>query len=214
MMGIVTSGDYFSPAEKEQIRCAVVTAEAETSGEIVPMVVDRSDSYREAEELGGVLMAGLIAFGCLLVSQHSSIWTYIPLVFLFFLPSRALLRKFPVLKLPLIGRERIDEAVRERAVRAFYDNGLYRTKDETGVLIFISMLERKVWILADRGIYRKLPHEHWQTLASEVSAGIRDGRACSALCGAIAGCGSILSEHFPKNDVDLNELPDDLIMEG
>lgn len=211
-MGIVTSGDYFTAAEKEQIRLAVGAAEAETSGEIAPMLVDRSDSYREAEALGGVLLAGLISLGCSLLSRHVTIWTYIPLVFLFFLPSRALLRKFPMLKLPFIGRERIDEAVRERAVRAFYENGLYRTSRETGVLIFISLLERKVWILADRGIHRKLPHEQWQSLASEVSAGIREGRACSALCGVIAGCGAILSEHFPKSDDDMNELPDDLIM--
>jgi putative membrane protein len=211
-MGNVTSGDYFSPAEQDQIRCAVAAAEAETSGEIVPMVVDRSDSYREAETLGGVLLAGLVSLGCSLLSQHDTLWTYIPLVFLFFLPSRALFRKIPSLKLPLIGRERIAEAVRERAVRAFYDNGLFRTKGETGVLIFISLLERKVWILADRGIYRELPHEHWQTLALEVSAGIRDGRACAALCGVIAKSGAILAKHFPKCDYDLNELPDDLIM--
>jgi putative membrane protein len=211
-MGIVTSGDYFSPDEQEQIRSAVAAAEAETSGEIVPMVVDRSDSYRESETLGGVLLAGLISLGCLLLSQFDTIWTYIPLVFLFFLPSRALIRKYPKLKLPLIGKERIAEAVRERAVRAFYENGLYRTKGETGVLIFISLLERKVWILADRGIYRKLPHEHWQTLTSEVSAGIRAGRACAALCGVITKSGAILAEHFPKSDDDLNELPDDLIM--
>ena len=131
-MGIVTSGDYFTAAEKEQIRLAVGAAEAETSGEIAPMLVDRSDSYREAEALGGVLLAGLISLGCSLLSRHVTIWTYIPLVFLFFLPSRALLRKFPMLKLPFIGRERIDEAVRERAVRAFYENGLYRTRGKPG----------------------------------------------------------------------------------
>ena len=210
-MKTTSAKSLFSEAELEQIRLAVVAAESATSGEIVPMVVARSDSYREAEALGGVLLSGLIALVCALLIRHETVWTYIPLVFLLYIPSRLLFQRYPSLKLPFAGRERIAEAVQERAVRAFYEKGLYRTRGENGVLVFISLLERKVWILADRGIHRKLPHDDWQSLAAEVSAGIRDGRACAALCGVIARCGAILAEHFPKGADDQNELPDDLI---
>lgn len=210
-MKIKNAKDLFTEAEQERIRLAVEAAEATTSGEIATMMVERSDRYREAEILGGVLLAGMLALICAILIQHVTIWTYIPLVFLLFLPFRALLLRFPAHKLSFVGRRRIEEAVRERAVRAFYEKRLYKTKDETGILIFISIMERKVWILADRGIDRKIHHSDWQALASEISEGIRGGRGCESLCKVIEKCGKILATHFPRMPDDVNELPDDLI---
>jgi len=104
------------------------------------------------------------------------------------------------------------EAVRERAVRAFFEKGLYKTRDETGILIFISILERKVWILGDKGINAKIAPQFWSSLADELSAGLRQNRACEALCTVIEKCGEILKEHFPKRVDDVNELEDELIV--
>jgi putative membrane protein len=203
---------FFSGAELERIKQAVEEAESVTSGEIATMVVDQSDSYREAETLGAVLVAGLLALIGAVALHHVTIWTYIPLVFLLFFPSRWLMGRYPQLKLPFVGRERIAEAVRERAVRAFFEKGLYKTRDETGILIFISLLERKVWILGDRGIDRKISLETWQVLARELSGGIREGRACEALRSVIDKCGKILAEHFPKKRDDTNELANEMIL--
>lgn len=229
------SRNFFSEEENARIRKAVEAAEADTSGEIVAMVVHRSDSYREAEILGAVLTAAFLALlveaaiqlfslwiatsgwgggGRLqaeLVIYGVSVWTYVPLTFLLFFPMRYLFRRCETLKLPFAGRKRIQEAVRERAVRAFYEKGLYRTRDETGILIFLSLLEHKVWILGDRGIDSKIPHQEWQDLAGELSRGMREGRACDALCSVIAACGVALASHFPRRPDDTNELVDGVI---
>lgn len=233
-MQTVKSRDFFNEKDKEAIKNAVEKAESSTSCEIAPMIVDHSDSYREAEVLGGVLLAGLLAFIVSVLIEYAAmnagnsewggmsngvhflhfgiyIWTYIPLVFLFFFPSRLIFRKYPVLKLPLVGRKRVEQAVRERAVRAFYEKGLYKTRDETGVLVFISLLERKVWILGDRGVDRIIPHSFWQAHARELSAGIRDDRACEALCDVIQSIGKEMAGHFPRKPDDTNELRDQLI---
>jgi putative membrane protein len=199
----------------------VERAEALTSGEIATMIVDQSDRYREAEVLGGVLVAGLAALVISVAAHYvtilshipldMTIWSYVPLVFLLYFPARYLFIKFPHLKLPFIDTKRLMHAVRERAVRAFFEKRLYKTRDENGILIFISLLERKVWILDDRGIDRKIPFETWLALAREISAGIRGGRACEALCGVVEQCGKLLAEHFPKKPDDTNELTDELI---
>ncbi len=226
---------FFSDEEHEKIREVVKAAEMNTSGEIATMVVDRSDSYREAETLGAVLLSGLMALLVEVLIEYSvisaaspdwsvaghkrsmfflygiSIWTYIPLVFLLFFPSKLIFRKYPLLKLPFVGRKRIDEAVRERAVRAFYEKGLYKTRDETGILIFISLMERKVWILGDRGINRKIPHSRWRELARNLSTGVREDKAFPALCGVIESLGRELALHFPKKTDDVNELSDDVL---
>ncbi len=229
------SASFFTEEENARIRSAIEKAEANTSGEIVTMVIDHSDSYREAEILGAVLTAAFCAFlfeitiqiGLLWFSNSGwgagsalnaeivlygvSLWTYIPLVIILFFPLRLLFRRYEVLKLPFVGKTRIEEAVRERAVRAFFEKELYRTRDETGILIFLSLLEHKVWILADRGINSRLPHDQWQELARELSLGMREKRACEALCEVIGSCGEVLAQHFPRKADDTNELADHVL---
>jgi putative membrane protein len=206
-----TTTDFFSPAEQEAIRRAVEEAETRSSGEIVTMVVQESDRYLEAEKLGALLVAALVALVLAVVARHVTIWTYIPVVCLLFFPTLLLFRRFPRLKLPFAGARRQGEAVRERALTAFYQKGLYRTREETGILIFISLNERKVWILGDRGINEKIQPGYWEGLAGELASGIRAGRGGEAILSVIAECGSELARHFPRRADDLNELPDDLL---
>lgn len=203
---------FLGEEDKERIRRAVESAEAGTSGEIATMVVDHSDRYREAEVLGGILLAGLASVIIAVATQHTTIWSFLPLTLLLSYPARLLFHRFPRLKFPFVNKRRMMHAVRERAVRAFFEKKLYKTRDENGILIFISILERKVWILGDRNIDRKIPHETWEALAREVSTGIRGGRASEALCAVIEKSGRILAEHFPKTVDDVNELPDDLLV--
>ena len=104
-------------------------------------------------------------------------------------------------------------AVMQRAVGAFYEKELYKTKKNTGVLFFISLFERKVWILADKGIYVKIEQETLNRFADTVSAGIKEGNACEALCIAIIEAGELLSKYFPITSGDTDELPDEVITE-
>lgn len=205
--------ELFSAEEQERIRKAIEDVEAHTSGEVATMVVDRSDSYREAEILGAVLVAGLLALILAVLFHHITIWSYVPMVLVLFLPAHLLIRHVPRLGLPFAGAKRIEEAVRERAVRAFFEEGLYRTRDETGILIFISLLEHKVWILGDRGINEKINPESWQALAQQVAEGIKANNAADAVVRVITQCGEELRKHFPKKDDDIDELTNLLLRE-
>lgn len=197
--------------EKEAIRAAVAKAESRSTGEIVTVVVEQSDRYLEAERLGALLLAALSAAIAAIATAHVTIWTYIPLVLLLYFPVLALFRRFPRLKLCFVGPARQAIAVRERAVAAFYEKGVHRTRQETGILIFISLLERKVWILADRGINQKIPPHSWNELAAELAAGLREGRVAEALGHAIDACGDQLALHFPRQGADTNELSDEIL---
>ncbi len=207
----VKSEKYFSEAEQELIRQAVQAAEADTSGEIATMVVDESDRYPEAELSAALFIATMVSLVLAVLTEHVTIWSYIPMAMLFFIPGRFLVQRFPRLKLPFAGRRRIAEEVHQRAVRAFFEKGLYRTRHETGVLIFMSMLERKVWILGDRGINERIDPTSWQVMAGELAEGLATGKGCDALCSVIAKCGTELSRHFPHHQGDANELPDQLL---
>ena len=207
----IRAKDFFSKTERETIKQAVLGVERNTSGEIAVMVVEASDQYRDAEILGSVLLSGLFALVASLLLNHITIWFYIPAAFVLFFPCWYLFKKLPHLKLALVREQDAVQEVKEKAIHAFYERGLHRTKLETGILIFISLFERKVWILGDRGINEKIDPEFWGSLVTELTKGIRDGKALDALCSVIGKCGAELAKQFPGRHDDTNELPDDVI---
>ena len=204
--------NFFSESEKQQISILVKKAECKTSGEIAVMVVDGSDSYREAEILGALLLSAFIALIVAVSLHHVTVWSYIPAVIIFWFPALYFMRGLPHFKLAFAGKKLLEEAVRERAVRAFFEKKLYLTRRETGILIFISILERKVWILGDRGINQQIDPHFWLALAGELAGKIREGHAFEGLCAVIEKLGWILEEHFPKEADDTNELSDEVIV--
>jgi putative membrane protein len=204
---------FFTKEEKERIKNTTKEVECRTSGEIVVMVVDRSDDYFDGEVIGGVVAGSLFSLIITALFFNASLWFFIPLTFIFFFPFRFIFRKYHHLRTAFLSARRREHAVRHRAIRAFHEKGLTRTKEHTGVLFFISLLERKVWVLADRGIHEKIGQETLNKFAAQVSKGIADGIACDALCEAIKEAGDLLARHFPCSPDDTDELPDGVITE-
>jgi putative membrane protein len=216
---------FFTKEEKERIKETTADVESRTIGEIAVVVVDYSGFYREAEIIGGVFsgsLASLIATEILFHASetvaefffHSTMWLFIPLTVVLFFPFRFLFRLKPSLKFAFVGKKRKEGAVKERALRAFYEKGLYKTKQNTGVLFFLSLMERKVWVLADKGIHKKVHQNTLNRFAGIVSKGIKDRRACDALCEAITEAGELLAKHFPCVAGDIDELPDDVMFDS
>jgi putative membrane protein len=203
--------EFFTKEEHERIRATTGEVESRTIGEVAVMVVDSSDHYMEAEVVGGAVLAGVAALIPTVAYFYASVWSFIPIGFLLFFPARLLFARVPFLKAALIGRRRKEHAVRLRAMRAFYEKDLHRNRKNTGVLFFLSLFERKVWVLADSGIHARIEQKTLDRFAGMVSTGIREGRACDALCDAIREAGDLLAKHFPSTPIDTNELPDELI---
>jgi len=199
---------YLSSDQQAAIRAAVSKAESHTSGEIVPLLAAQSDDYREAAAQAAVIIAAALALALALIIHDTSVWFFLPTAFLLYFPALAAVHRLPRLKLAFTPAARVSEVVRRQAMRVFYEKGLHRTRNANGILIFISLLERKVWILGDRGINAVIPPEHWVTLASALSSGIRQGQLTEALVGVITEVGDVLRQHFPIRPDDVNELPD------
>jgi putative membrane protein len=205
---------FFTREEKEKLKKTTIDVESRTIGEIAIMVVDHSSQYNDAEIIGGISLGSLVSLIVTDLYFHTSVWFFIPFAFLFFFPSRLLFQKMPWLKRVFVGKKRKEKAVKERAIKAFYEKGLYRTKENTGVLFFLSLLERKVWVLADKGIHGKIHQQTLNKFANIVSKGIRDGRACDALIEAIQGAGEMLAQHYPIKAGDVDELSDEVICDS
>jgi putative membrane protein len=204
--------NFFSAGENAEIGAAIKTVEKNTAGEIAVMVVDASDSYPEANILSGVILGGLAATVITELFFADSLT-----VFMIFFAGLSLVTgwmtdHFPVLKRIFILKNRVDELVREQAVQSFYEKGLHKTRDATGVFFFISLFEHKVWILADRGIYSRISQQELQVYAGDMANGIRQSNAAEILCKEIAALGKVLAEHFPAKPDDENELGNHVIV--
>jgi putative membrane protein len=200
----------FSQAEQERIRQAVMAAESKTSGEIVPMVVTSSARYTEIELFG--VISGLF-LGMLLGWIWHDPWESYHLNLLPLIGATVgfLVARIPAVKRRLASKTRIAEAVSDRCLAAFTEHGLHYTRDHTGILILVSLLEHRVEVLADRGINEKVPPGTWNEIVGNLTAGLKSGRACEAFCKAVERCGEILATHFPRQADDRDELPNKLV---
>jgi putative membrane protein len=90
------------------------------------------------------------------------------------------------------------------------ESGVYDTRDRTGILIFISALEHRVELLADKGINEKIPGEKWDSIVHHIVNGIKSGALVKHLTESISRCGELLAEHYPIQPDDVNELKDDM----
>ena len=205
---------YFSAEEKEKIRQAVIVSERRTSGEIVPMVVGASGHYAEVEIAG--LVVGLVAgTAAALIFGYS--WGVAETELAWPLIGTGLgfaLCRIPVIKRWLIPEKRMAEAVHIRSLAAFTAHGLHYTKAHTGILVLASLFERRVVVLADRGINEKVQPGTWDEIVRIIASGLKSGDGCAAFCAAIEQCGKILAEHFPGSPDDQDELEDKLITEN
>ncbi len=208
--------------EQSTITMAVGEAEKTTSGEIVPVVIRESSDYAVYELLFAFL-TGFVYYSVLLVfypavsSVIDSLFWFPPdwYVTAFYGVSTLLVAglayffsNIPALDRLIIPRKVRNEAVRKRALLYFTESGLSETRDRTGILIFVSLLERRVEILADKGINEKIPQSEWDSLAGSLAAEISQGELAGGITRAVQSCGEKLTRHFPVKSDDTNELPD------
>lgn len=194
-------------AETATVAEHVAQAERGTAGEIVVLLAERSDGYerhRTAASFTATLLTALALYT--FVPSIPELWVLClqaPLMlFLWWLSS------WPALMRLIVPARAQHEAVRVRAEQSFIEQGVTETRERSGVLLFLSEAERRVELLADRGIHERVGAELWQALVDDVVAEIRGGHAADGITRAVDAIGARLAEHFPPAADDINELPD------
>ncbi len=205
----------FTQADLDKVSQAVREAERKTSGEIVPYVVEQSDTYEDAEWRAGFAFGFVALAGSLLLRSFAHTWapldfTAVSLLTLCALAAGILLVKFVApLKRMFAGHGLINRRVGQRAAEAFIAEEVFDTEGRTGILLFISLLERKVLVIGDSGINSHVKQEDWHDVVQRIVAGIRAGKPADGMIEAIGQCGTLLQKHgLPRRPDDRDELPD------
>lgn len=203
---------YLSPRDLERIDAAVQSAEKETSGEIVCLIQSASYHYPMANVIGAAALslplslAATPLLGAWLWLGPHNMWLFLSIFAVCFPVFYLLVNHVVWLKRHFISQRELDEEVQESAITGFFQRGLYRTKEATGVLLLISVFERKVWVLADHGIHAKIPQQEWQSVVDTVTDGFQTKHPVGSICAAVQTIGRLLQTHFPARQDNTNEL--------
>ncbi len=220
---------YLDDAGRKLVADAVTAAEAQTSGEIVTVLADRSDGYTDVALLWAVgaaftVMSLFAAFPLpfldlwdRLIGGWGHQWStgelasmVIGLGLITFLAAM-LVQQWEPLKFTLIPGPTKTIRVHAQAVRQFKVGADRRTTGRTGVMIYLSMREHRAEIIADESIATVVSAEVWGEAMGDMLIEIRKGRIAEGLAVGIGDVGFVLAQHFPRGADDVNELPDRLI---
>lgn len=199
-----------TPEDLKTVEAKIAEIEKHTSGEIVVHVVARSDDYGGARLAWSVVVAALVAELAAFQLAMLDAWALeiaaaLTVLFWFLLGVPVLLRG-------LVPNQSKHNRVHRRALAAFIENGVHRTRDASGVLILLSMFERRVEILADAGIHARVGTDGWRSHVGRIVAGMKSGKPVDGLCETIGLIGEELKAGMPIREDDENELSNEVVV--
>jgi putative membrane protein len=204
------SRSLLAEEDRRRIAAAIRDVERQTSGELVTVVARASDGYAAFPLLAAALLALLappVAWIAAPTLDHLDVYA-IQLGVFIAIAAPTLWRPLRMrLVPPAVKRRQARRLAREQ----FHALGLDQTGGRTGILLFVSVAERYVEILADRAIDEKVPPGTWKEIVAAFTRQVRDRKIADGFVGALTACGALLISHFPRADDDKNELPDVLI---
>jgi uncharacterized membrane protein YgcG len=101
-----------------------------------------------------------------------------------------------------------DQSARERALDIFSRLRIWDTAHNNGVLIYLLLADRRVEIIADRGIDEKVGASGWEKICRDMESDFRSGHFEAGVIKGIEAVSRSLAAHFPPDANPRNELPD------
>ncbi len=185
------------------------------------MLVSRSGLYRDTQHRAGLILA-LFTLTLLLSTEllwlpwgwHASNAAWLVLATILAYGAGAWLGTLaPILRL-LTPTDRMRHKVRLRAERAFAQHAVSQTRERTGVLIMVSLLEHQIHVLADRPLFQHVPSEQWSKVVEAAVERLKTGDVVGGVCQSIQTCGVLLAKVCPGRPGDNpDELSNELVQE-
>lgn len=218
------ASQLFPDADRKRVAEVVTAAEAKTSVEIVPVVATQSGRYDRAEDLFGLLtglgtLAGLwLAFQAATPSEWTGTnyaidwWLAILIVAAGFAVGAALASRVGWLRLLLTPRSEVKAEVDRAARQAFFDQRVHHAQGGGALMLYVSLLERQVVLLADEQVTSKLGQPVLDELCAALRSSLAEKPAPGALIESIGKAGAALAVVLPTTGAASREMPDALVL--
>jgi putative membrane protein len=208
-------------AGQQEVAGRAREVEQRTGAQVVVAVLERARTYPEATwrgfscgaALGAAAAVGLVLAGPRWPAASDAFWTVALSLGAGFLAA-LLARALPALTLALVAPAARAQATRERARALFVDEGVHRTRDRIGVLMLVSLLERRVELVPDAGLTGRVPAPAWEAVLAAMRPGLSGRRTAEACAAGLASLEQALAAAglAPAGGAG-NELPRELVVE-
>ncbi|TGN21002.1 TPM domain-containing protein [Leptospira idonii] len=214
-MGILSR--YFSDPDLSEIKLAVKEAEQKTSGEIVPYFAESSHHYNEWNWFFAFIGGGFGGVSLLACDYfHLTGWDFGSLDAVVFIWIGAIVGFilsyfFASLRLFIVPPAFKRLFVNLKAKEAFIEEEVFRTKNRTGILLYISFRERVVRVLPDSGIAKVVPRSEWEEAVRLIVQGMKTHKRKEGIVSSILFCGNLLVKYgLSIEKDDKNEISDEI----
>ena len=182
--------------ERERIAATVTAVQKRTKAAFVSAILPISDRYSLFPPVWGAFLA-IAALGILaLLRPDLTIGTAFLVTALLFVAFTFILDWLP-LRILVVPKSLKQRLASELAHREFAARILASAQHRNGILLFVSLRERYVEIIADRGIHSRVAEGTWDKIVAEFLAAVKAGRLAEGLIAAVESCGAVLQTHFP-----------------
>jgi putative membrane protein len=200
---------FTDKAAKAAVAQTIQEIERATSAEVVVAVRPASGHYRHTDYLVGFVLsfAALLVF---LFDSHEFSIDWMPLdTVIAFALGTFLSASFPLLRRALTSRRLMRENVRTSARATFFELGIGKTSGRTGILVYVSMFEKAVEVVADMGIDRAVLGPAFTSAIAALDTAVARGTSLPRFTEALRALGPLLGKTMPRLAQDINELPDE-----
>ncbi len=198
-------------ASRRRFAETVRVIEARTAAEIVVTVKDRSASYRHVDVSIGAALAVLTLLAYVYFPITFSDDLAVPSVIFSFAAGVLLSSAFDAPKRLFVSRRTRHRHVAQAARAAFVDQGISATRARTGILVFVSLLENDVEIVADIGVDPDGMGAPWRDARKALDDGARADVSPEELARLLLALADPLAQALPVTHDDVNELPDEVL---
>ena len=196
-------------ADRARITEAIRAAETQTSGEIYCVVAQTCSVYRLVPMAWAALIALITPLPLIYLTTWPASVIYVLQLLVFLAALGGLSHRR--IRFAIVPRRTKRDRAHGEAVRQFAAHGLHNTERRTGVLIFVSLAEHYVEILADAGIDQKVTQQTWDDAVAALIAGVKRGQLAEGIVAAIQQCATVLAAHFLPGAINRDELPNSVV---
>lgn len=200
---------FLTDESKSAFTESVKAIELRSCVEVVVAIRRQSASYVHANFIVGILAAIGTLYFVLYSDYEFGVESILLDPIVAGVVIGALSIAFQPLRRWLTPRSMIEKAVRHGARAAFFDKGVRHTRDRIGILVYISLLERRAEVVADSGVMEAVPRKKWDQALARIQAAVHTGRG-EAVAEAMAAIGDVCEPVLERSEDDINELPDEV----
>ena len=210
-------GHDLSEGERQKVTRAINEAEAHTTGEIVVVAAHASDDYIHVPIYVATGFAMSVPLLFWLYGEYDpwaqpiGEWSKFLTQLVAFIVT-AVVFSWSGLRRAITPWRLMRKYAHRNAAAQFLASNISHTRKHTGVLIFVSLLERYVEVIGDEAIAAKLSASDWQKIIDEMVSLLKEKHSCDALVLGVQHAGALLAKHFPAKSHATNELPNRFIV--